>query len=86
MYEMEGASPWLAPPGRPVRGLPGVTRRPPVPGTRVKSRFPSSWRVPEFIRAVPVSNGKGIFTASPSVAQESLPVFRQFILNIFPST
>ena len=43
MYEMEGASPHLA--GR-LTGQPGAARRPPVPGTRTRCRFPGSSRVP----------------------------------------
>jgi hypothetical protein len=47
MYEMEGASSGSATPrptGYPAN--PGVTRRPPVPKTRVKCRFPGSSRFP----------------------------------------
>ena len=46
MYEMEGALPGCATPGRRLPGKPGVTRRPPVPGTRVKCRFPGASHVP----------------------------------------
>jgi hypothetical protein len=47
MYEMEGALPSYATPSPPVARQPRATRRPPVPDTRVKCRFPGASRVPE---------------------------------------
>ena len=46
MYEMEGALPSYATPSPPVARQPRATRRPPVPDTRVKCRFPGASRVP----------------------------------------
>ena len=46
MYEMEGALPGCATPDRRLPGKPRVTRRPPVPDTRVKCRFPGASHVP----------------------------------------
>ena len=52
-------------------GLPGATRRPPVPDTRCKFRFPGLYIAPgETHWMVPVSCGESIFTPSARVTQE----------------
>ena len=47
---MRWRGPRLASPlrGGQLPGFPGAARRPPVPGTRVRRRFPGSLHVPEF--------------------------------------
>ncbi len=47
MYEMEGALPGCVSLGRRLPGKPGAARRPPVPSTRLKCRFPDPPDVPE---------------------------------------
>jgi len=62
-------------------GLPGATRRPPVPGTRCKFQFPGLCIAPgETPWMVPVSCGEDIFTPFARVAQEPAAI----ILNFFP--
>jgi hypothetical protein len=64
-------------------GLPGATRRPPVPDTRCKFRFPGLYIAPgETPWMVPVSCGENIFTPFARVAQEATAIhFRFFFLS-----
>jgi len=60
-------------------GLPGATRRPPVPGTRCKFRFPGLYIAPgETPWMVPVSCGENISTPSADVAQEPVAIHFKF--------
>jgi hypothetical protein len=60
-------------------GLPGATRRPPVPGTRCKFRFPGLSIAPgETPWMVPVSCGESISTPSARVAQEPAAIHFKF--------
>src|SRR5580693_6839681 len=78
MYEMEGTSPGLIVPGRPVTWLPGTAGRPPGPNIRARRRFPESSRVPGSPPVMPVSSDKCIFTASAKATQGSAIVNFQF--------
>ena len=60
-------------------GLPGATRRPPVPGTRCKFRFPGLSNAPgETPWMVPVSCGENISTPFARVAQEPAAIHFKF--------
>ena len=71
-------------PASPVRAVrlpvrPGATRRPPVPDTRGKYRFPGLSRAPgEAPGMVPVSCGESISTPSAPVAQEPAGIHFDF--------
>src|SRR5439155_19953943 len=59
--------------------LPGPPRRPPVPGTRCKFRFPGLYIAPgETPWMVPVSCGEDISTPFASVAQEAAAIHFRF--------
>jgi hypothetical protein len=67
-------------PVRPLPGLPGATRRPPVPDTRCKFRFPGLSIAPgETPGMVPVSCGKSISTPFARVAQEPTGIHFRFL-------
>jgi len=67
MYEMEGPGPASLRPARQLPGFADAARRPPVPDTRARDRFPGSSHVPGVApRVVPVSNSESIPTASAS--------------------
>ena len=79
MYEMEGALPGLAAPGRPVT-RPAQRRAPPA-GAGDPRETPVSRLLPRpggRPRMVPVPNGESISTASPAVAQESAAIHVKF--------
>jgi hypothetical protein len=60
-------------------GLPGATRRPPVPDTRCKFRFPGLYIAPgETPWMVPVSCGESISTPSARIAQEPAAIHFRF--------
>ena len=80
MYEMEGTSPGLTAPGRPVTWLPGTAGRPPGPNIRARRRFPESSRVPGSPPVMPVSSDKCISTASAKATQGSVIVNIQFLV------
>ena len=90
----EGWLPSLTDPDRPVArphcsgfvrlpGLPGATRRPPVPDTRCKFRFPGLYIAPgETPWMVPVSCGESISTPSaPRRARAHRNSFQVFFLS-----
>ena len=78
MYEMEGASPGSSRQASRLPVPPGVTRRPPVPDTRVKCRFPGAYpRSGDNPGRFPFPTVKVFLLLSPRMRKS----LRPFILN-----
>jgi len=87
MYEMEGASPGSSRQASRLPVPPGVTRRPPVPDTRVKCRFPGAYpRSGDNPGRFPFPTVKVFLLLSSRLRKGPPPIFWQFTLSFFPST